>query len=242
MGRTRFVHVLALAAGLILAACSDAGTPTEATTPAEVHAGGPSFSMSAEAQARHEALKQELDARKAQVKAAREAGKESYEVAKKEWKAWKEDWKKQYQAQQRAWKREHQGEKGGPDIELLRCEPRPYDADVAIIGPNGGTLHVGESQLVIPKGALNQEQLITMEAPTSSLVDVRFEPHGLEFKQSAQLKLSYKGCVRPTSADLLVAYLDQGNRVLELPPSLDLRADDEVEADIDHFSRYAIAY
>jgi len=60
--------------------------------------------------------------------------------------------------------------------------------------------------------------------------------------QSAQLKLSYKGCVRPTSADLLVAYLDQGNRVLELPPSLDLRADDEVEADIDHFSRYAIAY
>jgi len=30
--------------------------------------------------------------------------------------------------------------------------------------------------------------------------------------------------------------------VLELPPSLDLRADDEVEADIDHFSRYAIAY
>jgi hypothetical protein len=242
MGRTRFLNALALAAGLILAACSDAGTPTEATIPAEVHAGGPSFSVSAEAQARHEALKQELDARKAQVKAAREAGKESYELAKKEWKAWKDDWKKQYHAQQRAWKREHQGEKGGPDIELLRCEPRPYDADVAIIGPNGGTLHVGESQLVIPKGALDQEQLITMEAPTSSLVDVRFEPHGLEFKQSAQLKLSYKGCVRPTSADLLVAYLDQGNRVLELPPSLDLRADDEVEADIDHFSRYAIAY
>jgi hypothetical protein len=242
MGRTRFVNLLALAAGLTLAACSDAGSPTEAVTAADAHTGGPSFSRSADAQARHEALKQELEARKAQVKAAREAGKESYEAARKEWKAWKEDWKKQYAAQQRAWKREHQGEKGGPDIELLRCEPKPYDADAAIIGPNGGTLHVGENELVIPKGALDQEQLITMEAPTSSLVDVRFEPHGLQFERSAQLKLSYKGCVRPTSADLLVAYLDQGNQVLELPPSLDLRADDEVEADIDHFSRYAIAY
>jgi hypothetical protein len=242
MGRTRFVNLLALAAGLTLAACSDAGSPTETVTPADAHTGGPSFSMSAEAQARHEALKQELEARKAQVKAAREAGKASYEAARNEWKAWKEDWKKQYAAQQRAWKREHQGEKGGPDIELLRCEPKPYDADVAIIGPNGGTLHVGAGELVIPKGALDQEQLITMEAPTSSLVDVRFEPHGLQFERSAQLKLSYKGCVRPTSADLLVAYLDLGNQVLELPPSLDLRADDEVEADIDHFSRYAIAY
>ena len=242
MGRTRFYQVLALAAGLTLAACSDAGSPTEAGTPVEARTGGPTFSMSQDAKARHEALKQELDARKAQVKAAREASRESYEAAKKEWKAWKEDWKQQYEAQKRAWKREHQGEKGGPDIELMRCEPKAYDADVAIIGPNGGTLHAGNHELVIPKGALDHEQLITMEAPTSSLVDVRFEPHGLEFEQSAQLKLSYKGCVRPTSADLLVAYLGQGNRVLELPPSLDLRADDEVEADIDHFSRYVIAY
>jgi hypothetical protein len=30
--------------------------------------------------------------------------------------------------------------------------------------------------------------------------------------------------------------------VLELPPSVDERADDEVEADIGHFSRYAIVW
>ena len=81
-----------------------------------------------------------------------------------------------------------------------------------------------------------------MEAPTSSLVDVRFEPHGLVFQQPAELKLSYRGCVRPTNADLLVAYLDQGNQVLELPPSVDVKSGDEVDADIGHFSRYAIAY
>ncbi len=39
----------------------------------------------------------------------------------------------------------------------------------------------------------------------------------------------------------LIAYLE-ANRVLELPPSVDHKDSDEVEADIDHFSRYAIAY
>ena len=74
------------------------------------------------------------------------------------------------------------------------------------------------------------------------MVDVRFEPHGPEFLKSAQLTLSYKGCIRPTSSDFLVAYLGQGNQILELPPSTDHKATDDVEADIDHFSRYAIAW
>jgi hypothetical protein len=124
----------------------------------------------------------------------------------------------------------------------MRCEPRDYTADAAIIGPDGGTLHVGEHELLIPKGALDHEELIVAEAPTSSLVDVRFAPEGIQFLKPAQLTLSYKGCVRPTSADLFVAYVGQGNRILELPPSVDMKVDDEVEADIGHFSRYAIAY
>ena len=53
-------------------------------------------------------------------------------------------------------------------VDLLRCEPRPYDADATIIGPDGGTLHIGEHQLVIPRGALTREELIVAEAPTSS--------------------------------------------------------------------------
>jgi hypothetical protein len=243
MGRPRFIRTLALAGALALAACSDAGTPTEATAPAEGSGSGIAFSLASDsAHARHEVLKQELEARKAEFKATKAENRESFAAARREWKAWKEDWKQQYEAQTRAWKREHQGQKGGPDIELLRCEPREYSADAAIVGPAGGTLHAGDHELVIPKGALDHEELVTMEAPTSSLVDVRFEPHGLQFQRSAELRLSYKSCVRPTSADLLVAYLGQGNRVLELPPSIDLKDDDEVDADIDHFSRYAIAY
>jgi len=238
MRAIRFWSLLAVAAGLATAACSDSGIPTESAPRAT-----PSFSEASDAQrARHEALKQALEARQSEFKAEKEAGREAFQAARAEWMAWKKDWHAQYKAMKEAWKREHPGEKGAPEIELLRCQPKEFAADAAIIGPSGGTLHAGDHELVIPKGALDHEELITMEAPTSSLVDVRFEPHGLQFQERASLRLSYKGCVRPTSADLLVAYLENGNQVQELPPSVDHRSDGEVEADIGHFSRYAVAY
>jgi hypothetical protein len=172
----------------------------------------------------------------------KEANKEELKAAREEWKEWKRDWKEQYKLQKEAWKREHPGEKGGPEVQLLRCEPQDYRADAEIIGPDGGTLHVGEHTLEIPKGALTQETLILAEAPTSSLVDVRFQPHGLQFLKPVSLTLSYKRCVRPTSANFLIAYLEQGNQVSELRPSVDDKTNEDVEADIEHFSRYAIAW
>jgi hypothetical protein len=240
MTRKAMIRLLALSVGLVALGCSDAGSPTEPSNSLD-----PQFSVASDsAHARHEALKQELEERKAYFKEQKEANKDALKAARAEWKAWKEDWKEQYEAEKRAWKREHPGEKGGPspDVELMRCAPRDYAAGAAIIGPNGGTLHVGPHELVIPKGALDQEELITAEAPTSSLVDVKFQPEGLQFSRAAQLKLSYVGCVRPTSADLFVVYLGQGNKVVELLPSRDQKVADDVEADIGHFSRYAIAY
>jgi hypothetical protein len=238
MSRTTSMRWLTLTTVLLVLGCSDAATPTGPTNSL-----APAFSMASNsAKADHEALKQELEAQRAYFKAMREANKESFRAARAEWKAWKEDWKQQYKLQREAWKREHPGARGGPEIQLLRCEPQDYSADAAIIGPNGGTLHVGRHELVVPQGALDHEVLITAEAPTSSLLDVKFAPEGLTFLKSAQLTLSYKGCVRPTEADFLVAYLGQGNQILELPPSIDDKADDEVEADIGHFSRYAVAW
>jgi hypothetical protein len=238
MTRKSMIRLLALSLGLVVLACSDAGSPTGPSNDL-----GPQLSAASDsAHARHEALKQELEERKAYFKQQKDANRYALRAARAEWKAWKEDWMEQWKLEKRAWKREHPGVSGGPDILLMRCEPRDYESDAAIIGPNGGTLHVGPHELVIPKGALDHEELITAEAPTSSLVDVKFQPEGLQFSQDAQLKLSYKGCVRPTSADLFVAYLGQGNKILELPPSLDQKVDDDVEADIGHFSRYALAY
>jgi hypothetical protein len=240
MIRKATMRWLALAAGLVVIACSDAGTPVEPT-----HGTAPEFSVASDAaHARHEVLKQQLEERKAYFKEQKEASKDELKAAKAEWKAWKEDWKEQYKQWKEAWKRAHPGEKGQPEpeVQFLRCEPRAYDADAAIIGPNGGTIHVGEHELVIPKGALAREELIVAEAPTTSLVDIRFAPEGLQFLKPARLTLSYKGCFRPTQSDFLVAYLGHGREVLELPPSVDERADDEVEADIGHFSRYAIVW
>jgi hypothetical protein len=237
MSRRFTLRMLALAAGMVVLACSDAGTPADPSTDS-----APQFSMTGAAAARHEQLKEALEERKATFKALKEANREDFREARAEWKAWKADWTEQWKVEKEEWKREHPGLKGAPEIQLLRCEPKPYDADAAIIGPSGGTLHVGEHELVIPKGALDHEELISAEAPTSSLVDVRFEPHGLEFQSPAQLKLSYKGCIRPTLLPMLVAYLGQGNQILELPHSLDHKLDDNVEADIEHFSRYAIAW
>jgi hypothetical protein len=232
------MRLLALMSGLFVLACSDARTPVEPS-----NGSTPQFSAASDAaHARHEALKQELEERKAYIKALKDANKDELKAAREEWQDWKRDWKEQYKLEKESWRRAHPGEKGGPDVELLRCEPRPYDADVAIIGPNGGTLHMGAHELVIPKGALDREELITAEAPTTSLVNVRFGPEGLQFQTPAQLTLSYKGCVRPMSAEFLIAYLGQGNRILELLNSTDQKVDDKVEAGIDHFSRYAIAY
>lgn len=239
MTRKPTLRMLALVIGLVLLGCSDSSTPVEPS-----HSLRPQLktAMSDSAHARHEALKQELGDRKAYFKVMREANKDELKAARAEWKAWKQDWKEQYRLAREAWKRAHPGEKGGPEIQLLRCEPKPYEADAQIIGPDGGTLQVGDHELVIPQGALDHEELITAEAPTSSMVDVDFGPDGLQFLKPAQLTLSYKDCVRPTIAQFLIAYLNQGNQILELLPSTDKKLDSEVDAEVDHFSRYAIAW
>jgi hypothetical protein len=218
-------------------ACSDADAPSAPSSPPA------SFSVVSDAgAARHEALKQAMEARKAYFRQMKEANRAAFRSARAEWKAWRDDWRAQYKLQREAWKREHPGLKGTPEIQLLRCEPQEYAGEAAIIGPKGGTLKVGDHELVVPQGALTEEVLISAESPTSSLVDVQLAPHGLEFRKPVKLTLSYEHCVRPTSTDLLVAYLGQGNRLLELPPSLDDKSGKDVTADIDHFSRYAVAW
>ena len=240
MRNSKGMRWLALAASLVVAACSDAGSPVEQSGTPDVPFAASSVEANAN-RARHEELKQEREEQKAYFKQMKEANRETLKAAREEWKAWRADWKEQYKLEKESWKRAHPGEKGGPEIQLLRCEPRDYEAAAEIIGPQGGTIKVGEHQLVIPAGALAQEELIVAEAPTSSVVDVSFAPHGLQFSRSARLTLSYKGCIRPTSSEFMVAYI-QGNQILELPPSVDRKADDEVDADIDHFSRYAVAW
>jgi hypothetical protein len=127
------------------------------------------------------------------------------------------------------------------DSPLLVCEPRDYDAEVAIIGPDGGELKVGDHKLTIPEGALSEYTVITMEAPASLHVEVEFTPHGVHFDREPLLKLSYKGCYVPHSLTRRVVYLNDSGDILEWPTSVDIKHLEDVYAWIWHFSRYAVA-
>lgn len=122
------------------------------------------------------------------------------------------------------------------------CDPLGYDANVAIVGPEGGDLSIGPHKLSIPEGALKNRVVITGEMPVSMAVTVRLAPHGLVFAKQPKLTLSYKHCLRPTNYRERVAYTDEWLRPLEFPASRDYTEYGIVAALLNHFSRYAVWY
>jgi hypothetical protein len=123
---------------------------------------------------------------------------------------------------------------------LLICEPEPYKSTVKVIGRDGGVIRVGDHKLEIPRNALKRNTVITAERPTGDVASVRLSPHGLQFERSATLTLDYSHC--SYSAPNRMAYTDEKLNILEYPTSFDDRRSEQVEAKIDHFSRYAVAY
>ncbi len=120
------------------------------------------------------------------------------------------------------------------------CEPKDYDFDVQVIGPEGGSLKVGGHRLVIPEGALAESTVITAERPSSFLIEVQFSPHGTTFLEQPRLELDYSDCYLPADHQYRVAYASDDGRVLEYPVSVDKGGN--VLGFIWHFSRYAVAF
>jgi hypothetical protein len=76
----------------------------------------------------------------------------------------------------------------------------------------------------------------------SGLVNsVRLHPHGLEFARPAVLVMGYDNC-RGILAPKKIAYTNELLEILEVLRSLDRPGAAQVEARIDHFSRYAVAW
>ena len=124
---------------------------------------------------------------------------------------------------------------------VLSCEPQPYAADVQIVGPEGGLFHVGPHFFWIPKGALSEKTVITVEMPVSTHAELDFAPHGLRFGTSMIL-LNYRNCDLERSRTRSVAYTDDAYQILETPASFDWKNYATVRADIKHFSHYVVAY
>ncbi len=123
---------------------------------------------------------------------------------------------------------------------LLVCQPEPYISTIKVIGRNGGVIRVGSHKIEIPRNALTKSTVITAERPTGKVASVRLSPHGLQFNRSATLTLDYSHC--SYSKPNRMAYTDEQLNILEYPRAIDDRRNEQVEAKIDHFSRYAVAY
>jgi hypothetical protein len=179
--------------------------------------------------AEHERLMRQRDSVRAVFKQLRDASDGEYRSALAAWNAYRRDLNQRRKIDRTA------------GVELLRCQPQPFTGDAEVIGPGGGTLHIGPHTLVVPKDALDHEVLLTGVAPTSPLVQVQFGPHGLQFLTAAQLTLSYEQCTRPSNFTYRIVYVEE-QRVLEFPPSSDDKTLKKVTAPIGHFSGYMIAY
>src|SRR5690606_31880864 len=125
---------------------------------------------------------------------------------------------------------------------LVLCIPRAYDGDARIIGPEGGVIGVGSHRLTIPPGALDRPVVITAEAPVAFEVMLEFKPHGMTFRKRPTLSFDYTHCLRPSWLQERVAYLGDDDEVLEWPESHDRTTLGRIDAQIDHFSRYAVAF
>ena len=161
---------------------------------------------------------------KAARKVAKEAEKRDFERLVDDWKAYKKAIKE-----------------GNARADLLRCEPQKLDVTEKTIGPKGGKIDVGRHELIIPAGALAEEKTITARAVPGPLVEVQFQPHGLEFSRPVELRMNYERCIVPQGWEQSIVYLGVGFRILESRPSFDDDELREVSGWIDHFSGYAVA-
>ena len=220
--------ITAVSVALLLAGCSSTDGPTG---PA---AAGPTLGLSAEQEARkaeHDRLKEQRKALKEEYKNRREATREEFKAARERWRELKKEIK------------EAKKNGGIYSSEFLSCEPREFAGDAEIIGPEGGSIQLGSHKLEIPKGALDREVLISGEAPVSDRVEVELQPHGITFARPAELTLDYSSCIQPPNwANVFIVYLDNQENVVEVTVSRDKKGIKEVVGDLEHFSRYAVAW
>jgi len=126
---------------------------------------------------------------------------------------------------------------------LLRCTPLPDAKSSAVIGPAGGRMQIGQYTLQVPAGALARPVQISGEQLPDTVNSVRFAPEGLQFARPATLTMTYANCnllgrVLPKR----IAYTSDNLQILTYLLSLDNLFSKQVTGQVNHFSRYAVAW
>ena len=126
---------------------------------------------------------------------------------------------------------------------LVACPKQDYARTVQTVGPNGGTIVVGGHKLVIPRNALTRNVTITAEAPADYVASVKFQPEGLQFARPAKLTLDYSDCpLARLSLFKSIAYTTDLLAILDILNAQDNIITAKISTDLDHFSRYAVAW
>ena len=126
---------------------------------------------------------------------------------------------------------------------LLRCTPLPDVRSSAVMGPAGGTLQIGQYTLRVPAGALSQSVQISGEQLPDTVNSVRFAPEGLQFARPAALSMTYANCsLLGRLLPKRIAYTTDNLRILSYLLSLDNLFSKQVTGQVNHFSRYAVAW
>jgi hypothetical protein len=92
---------------------------------------------------------------------------------------------------------------------LLSCPNTKEERAVQPIGPEGGTLKIGDHQLVVPPGGVPDKVSFSAILLSDKLLKVRLQANDADtfkFSQSASLTLSYGRCEPPADAQRLRVY------------------------------------
>ena len=142
-------------------------------------------------------------------------------------------------------------------ISFLTCSVLSEQKATLTVDASGGSFTVGYAKLTVPKGALLQgtARTFVMRTPSDPIASVIFTPVDglgeLRFDPNApaKVKFSYKHCTGGDKVKKKVVYTSDANdprsglpSVLEDLSGVDDSLIDVVEAAVQHFSRYAVAW
>ena len=142
------------------------------------------------------------------------------------------------------------------DYTLVEASPLALpEQATALIGGSGGVLSLLGNTLTVPAGAVGRSTLFSMTRLSGGNIQVdllalRFDLFGGVIDvgaggflggKSVQVKLSYAGATNVDDPDrLVVLYLRSDGGVEEVPTTVD-EGTQTVTAELEHFSRYAMA-
>ena len=130
---------------------------------------------------------------------------------------------------------------------LLRLVGKVLNLVVEVIGLDGGLLSLGHHSLLVPAGAVDSPTTFSMELLKSEYVMVdltamrrRVDVGEKGFEKPVTLTLSYDGLRVRDPSKLFILRVNEDGRHEKLPSVVDTRKK-TVSAQLDHFSKYAMA-